>query len=55
MTKEIMFGHTHIKTYFFNTMEEIDKKDDWIFWEKSFYVCVQTLLIWSCDHGRISP
>jgi len=30
-TKEIVFGHTHIKKYFFNNKEEIDKKDDYIF------------------------
>jgi len=53
MTKETVFGHTHIKNYFFNNKEEIDKKDYWIFWRESFYVCVQTLLIWSCDHRKI--
>jgi len=53
MTKVIMFDHTYIKKYYFNNKEEIDKNDYWIFWGESFYVCVQTLLICSCEHGRI--
>jgi len=31
MTKEKVFDHTHIKKYFLNNKEEIDKKNDWIF------------------------
>lgn len=53
MTKEKVFGHTHKKNYF-NNKEEIDKKK-WLNILRRIFLCmcVQTLLIWSCDHGRI--
>ena len=44
---------THIKKYFFNNMNEIDKKIIEYFKDYLLCVCVQILLIWSCDHGRI--
>ena len=53
-TKEKVFGHTHIKNIFLIIRRKLIKKDDWIFWWESFYVCIQTLLIWFCDHERIS-
>jgi len=56
MTKEIVFGHTH-EEVFFNNKEEIDKKKRWLSILRRIFlcVCVQTLLTWSYDHGRIPP
>lgn len=55
MTKEKVFDHTN-KIKKNNNKEEIDKKKKWLNILRRIFLCmcVQTLLIWSCDHGRIS-
>lgn len=40
MIKEKVFGHTHKKNIILIIRKKLIKKDDWIFWGESFYVCM---------------
>jgi len=42
--KKIVFGHTHIKKYFFNNKEEINKKNIEYF-KKNLFICVYRNII----------